>query len=140
MTRTDAEDLRQADAADEPGAAARQQPARPEPGDPRREKPVELAAKVDRRRARPSLVPAELPAPVYDVTVQAELLAADKKTVLATAYTPVRRMPVRLPLVVQLDGAARIEATLDAKTGATVKLKGKVERRDGFEGRRGARR
>ncbi len=39
------------------------------------------------------LVPADLPAMAYDVTVRAEMLAADGKTVTATAVTPVRRLP-----------------------------------------------
>jgi hypothetical protein len=71
---------------------------------------------------------------VYDVTVQAELLSADKKTVQAVAHAPVRRLAVRHQLVVTLDGPTRSETTLDAKTGATVKLQGKVERREGLTG------
>ena len=66
----------------------------------RPEKPVELAAKVT-DGAVVVLVPPKLPGPVYDVAIQAELLAADKKTVLATAVTPVRRLAVRkLPFLV----------------------------------------
>ena len=57
----------------------------------RQEKPVELAANaVDGEVTL--LVPPELAAPGYDVTVQAELLGADKRTVLATAYAPVKRL------------------------------------------------
>ncbi|MBM3995084.1 MAG: hypothetical protein FJ303_13160 [Planctomycetes bacterium] len=78
------------------------------------------------------LTPPELSAPSYDVTVQAELLDAGKKT-LAVAYAPVRRMAVRLPLVVKLDGPTRIETLLHAKTGATIKLAGKVERIPGVK-------
>jgi len=80
------------------------------------------------------LVPPLPPAPVYDLTVQAELLTLDKKTVLAVAEAPVRRMTVRHQVALRLDGPARIEATMDPKSGATVKLAGQVERREGLAG------
>jgi hypothetical protein len=99
----------------------------------RLEKPVEMAATATDGDLT-VLVPPQPPAPVYDLTVQAELLSADKKTVLAVAFAPVRRMTVRHQIVVRLDGAARIETTLDAKTGAMVKVQGKVERREGLTG------
>src|SRR5205807_2004131 len=57
----------------------------------RAEKPVELAGGTA-DGALTALVPAELPGSIYDVTVQADLLAANKQTVLATSFTPVRRM------------------------------------------------
>lgn len=97
----------------------------------RLEKATELPAKANTGEV-PILVPPQLPASAYDVTVQAELLAPDKKAVLAVAYAPVRRFEVRVPLVVQLDGPTRLEAALNAKTGATLKLKGQVERREGL--------
>ncbi len=107
---------------------------RPDPNQALRpEKAVELAAKVTDGELA-VLVPPQLTAPVYDVTVQAELLAADKKTVLAVAYAPVRRFLVRMPLVVQLEGAGRIEAKRDPKTGTAFRIKGKVERREGLSG------
>lgn len=99
----------------------------------RPEKVVELPAKAAEGELT-VLVPPQLTAPVYDVTVQAELLSTDKKTVLAVAYAPVRRLTVRMPLVVQLDGAGRIEAKRDPKTGTTFTIKGKVERREGLTG------
>jgi hypothetical protein len=80
------------------------------------------------------LAPPELPAPSYDVTVQAELLSPDKRIVKAVAFAPVRRLAVRLPVVVKLDGPARIEAVLDPKKETTVKLQGQVERREGLTG------
>ncbi|MFL5340728.1 MAG: hypothetical protein ACJ8F7_11305, partial [Gemmataceae bacterium] len=99
----------------------------------RQEKPVEVAANaVDGEVTL--LLPADLPSPVYDVTVQADLLGADKRTVLATAFAPVKRLAVRPSLIVHVNGNGRIEAKLDAKTGATVPLKGKVERREGLTG------
>lgn len=99
----------------------------------RAEKPVEMDAKL-REGEVALIVPPLLAGPVYDVTVQAELLAADKKTVKAVAFAPVRRMAVRVPIVVRLDGPARIEATLDAKKETTLKLPGEVERLEGLDG------
>jgi hypothetical protein len=98
----------------------------------RQEKPVELPVKVADGEVT-VLVPVELSAPVYAVTVQAELLAADKK-VLATAYAPVRHLVVRLPLVVKLIGPDRIEAALDPKKGTTLKIQGRIERLEGMKG------
>lgn len=99
----------------------------------RQEKPVELGEKTPTAEVA-ALMPVELAAPFYDIAVQAELLSPDKKTVLAVATTPVRRLPVRLPLVVMLDGAHRIETTVDPKKGGTVSIKGKIERREGLKG------
>jgi hypothetical protein len=99
----------------------------------RAEKPVELAAKATDGEVI-LLVPADLSSPVYDVTVQAELLTADKKTVLATAFAPVKRLKVISPVALELAGELPKEITLDAKTGATVKVTGKVLRRAGLAG------
>jgi hypothetical protein len=99
----------------------------------RAERPVELAANVAEGEVT-LLLPPELPASIYDVSVQAELLTADKQRVLATAFAPVRRLPVRMPLAVQLAGAPRITAEIDPKVGATVKVVGQVERSEGLTG------
>jgi hypothetical protein len=99
----------------------------------RQEKPIELAANVNEGEVA-LLLPPDLPAPFYDVTVQAESLKSDKRTVLATACTPVRRLPVRMSVVVQLAGATRVETQIDPQKGATVVLSGKVERREGLTG------
>ena len=80
------------------------------------------------------LVPPQPLSPIYDVTVRAELLAANKKTVLAVAFAPVRRMTVRVPLVVKLDGGPRVQATVKPKMAATIKIAGHVERKEGFTG------
>jgi hypothetical protein len=98
----------------------------------RSEKAIELAAKATDADVI-VLVPPQLASPVYDVTVRAELLTPDKKT-KAVVYAPVRRLAVRLPVVVHLDGPARIETALDAKKETTVKIAGKVERREGLTG------
>jgi hypothetical protein len=97
----------------------------------RQDKLGDLAANVNSGDVT-VLVPADLSAPVYDVTVQAELLDPAKK-VLATTYAPVRRMQVNIPIAVTLAGGNRIEVPLDAKKGAVLKLQGKLERRGGLK-------
>lgn len=99
----------------------------------RLEKAIELGAKANETDVN-VLVPAGLTGPVYDLTVQADLLSADKKTVLATAYAPVKRLEVRPLVVVKLEGPARREVALDAKKETAVKLTGEVERLDGLAG------
>ena len=79
------------------------------------------------------LNPAELPSAMYDISVKAELLTADKQRVLATAFAPVRRMNVKMPVLVKLT-TPRIDVALDAATGATVVATGKIERREGLAG------
>jgi hypothetical protein len=97
----------------------------------RSEKPVEIA--VNKSEADLTvLVPALPLSPVYDLSVQAEFLTPDKKTVLAVAFAPVRRMLVRVPLVVKLAGPPRIEAMVDPKKPTTVKIAGQVERKEGL--------
>ncbi len=99
----------------------------------RLEKPADLGPKATDADLS-VIVPPQPPCPVYDVTVKAELLTPDKKTVLAVAYAPVRRMAVRTPLVVKLDGPARREAKLNPKIATSVTIAGQVERRDGLTG------
>ena len=99
----------------------------------RPETPVEIAANVLEADFG-VLVPPELPAPVYDMTIQAELLTADKQRVQATAFAPVRRMTVRMPVVLQLAGAPQIDVSLEPSKGATVMISGTVERREGLTG------
>jgi hypothetical protein len=95
------------------------------------EKPVELNPKTNEGEVS-VLVPPQLASPVYDVTVQAEFLTPDKKTVLAVAFAPVRRMVVRNPLVVKLDGPPRIDVAMKPKMPGTVKITGQVERKEGL--------
>jgi hypothetical protein len=99
----------------------------------RAEKPVELGAKVEVSELT-ALFPPELPADAYDLAVQAELLSPDKQRVLATAFTPVRRVPVRLPVSLALTSPTKIEAKLDPKTGANVEITGEVVRAEGVSG------
>lgn len=97
------------------------------------EKPVELAAKVSDGELT-ILLPALLPANGYDLAVQAELLSTNKQRVLATAFTPVRRLAVQLPITLKLDDPAKRDVTLDAKTGATIEVKGEIVRAEGIAG------
>jgi hypothetical protein len=97
----------------------------------RQDKLADLAATVNTGDVT-ALVPPDLSAPVYDVTVQADLLDPAKK-VIATAHAPVRRMQVIMPIALKLDGPPRIEAPFDVKKGAVVKLQGKLERREGVK-------
>jgi hypothetical protein len=94
----------------------------------RPEKPVELAAKASDGEVV-ALVPPELSAPVYDIAVQAELLSPDKQKVLATAFTPVRRLAARRPVELSVD-SVRVET----KAGAAVEIAGTVRRGEGFTG------
>ncbi|MFO0801891.1 MAG: hypothetical protein U0791_02035 [Gemmataceae bacterium] len=99
----------------------------------RPEKPVELGAKLGDGELV-ALLPDELPASSYDIAVQAELLSADKQRVLATAFTSVKKLPVRLPLAVKLVSPPKIEAKLDPKMPTAVEIKGEIVRSEGFAG------
>lgn len=72
------------------------------------------------------IVPADLPGIPYDVAFKAELLAGDKKTVVASAVTPARRLTTVQPLVVALAGEPKVEAK--AGSGETGQLKGSIQR------------
>lgn len=104
--------------------------AKPDPTKQLRvEKPVDLNPGASEAQLT-ILVPPQLQAPVYDLTVQAELLGTDKKTVQAVAFAPVKRLPVRQLIVVQLAGSPRIDVPFDAKKGAKVTLKGTIQRHE----------
>ena len=98
----------------------------------RAEAAVEVpAANVD--GAVSLVIPAELPRTYYDAAIQAELLSSNKQNVLATSFTPVRRLMVKHQLAVQIANP-RIEAKLDKAAAVMVKLEGKIERREGLTG------
>lgn len=82
----------------------------------------------------PVLVVATTIDPSCDLSVKAELLSIDRGSVLRTAYAPVRRLPVVNPLALKLAMAGPVEATLDAKTGAALKIDGKIERVADYKG------
>lgn len=77
-------------------------------------------------------VPTDIPAGTYDLAIAAELLSADDKNVVATAYTQSQRLQVVAPYTITLTNAA----TLDVKAGAgeTGKLIGTITRAPGFTG------
>ena len=72
--------------------------------------------------------------PSCDLSVKAELLSTDRGSVLRTAYAPVRRLPVVNPLALKLATAGPVEATLDPKTGAALKIDGRIERLADYKG------
>ncbi|HEY1187975.1 MAG TPA: hypothetical protein VGE74_09975 [Gemmata sp.] len=98
----------------------------------RLEKPTEFGAKVSEGNVS-VLVPAELPADSYQIAVLAELLTPDKQRVQASAVTPVRAFPVKLPVAVKF-AAPKLEAKLEAKAGVVLEVKGTAERLHGFAG------
>lgn len=76
------------------------------------------------------LLPADLPQIAYDLAIEAELLAADNKKVVATVYTPARRLSTVAPIAIELASSAPIETR--AGLGPTGSLKGKLRRVAGF--------
>lgn len=80
------------------------------------------------------VIPSVFPESSCDVAIKAELLNPERNVVLRTAYSSVRRLPVLNPIAVKLSGSTTIEQTLDPKTGAVVKLTGKIERLADFKG------
>ncbi len=77
------------------------------------------------------LVPGDLPNLPYDVALQAELLSADGKNVLATAFTPARRLTTVSPLTIALTGEAKVDAK--AGSGDSGKLTGTIQRLGAFK-------
>jgi hypothetical protein len=75
-------------------------------------------------------VPADLPRTSWGLAVAADLLSADKKTVLATAVTPVRYHNTRTVMVLALDSDKFVEGK--AGGGETGTFKGKITRSEGF--------
>lgn len=98
------------------------------------EKAVEVAAKASDATVTVLVPVGPFPASVYDITLQAELLSANKQVVLATAFAPVLRLPLRIPLVVTIDKPGKLEALFDIKKGSEFSFKGKLERSDGLMG------
>lgn len=76
------------------------------------------------------IVPADLPARGWQFAIAAELLAADGKTVTATAYTPVRQAASVQPLALELTSPPQV--TSKTGNGPAGKLTGRVVRAAGF--------
>ncbi|MEI8382782.1 MAG: hypothetical protein WCJ09_21825 [Planctomycetota bacterium] len=79
-------------------------------------------------------VPSTLAESQCDVSIRAELLNPERNTVLRTTWTPVKRIPSLNPLVIKLAGPTPLDAPLDPKTGAVVKVTGTIERLAGYTG------
>jgi len=75
------------------------------------------------------IVPGDLPRIDYDLAIQAELLSADSKSVVATVVTPARRLGTVAPLRLEL-AADQVEARAGA--GPTGSVSGKIHRAGGF--------
>ncbi len=78
------------------------------------------------------ITPADLPLKPVSVVFIAELLAADKKTVLASVTTPECQVTFRSPLQLQLQGEPQVEAK--AGEGETGTLQGAISRLGGLAG------
>jgi hypothetical protein len=76
-------------------------------------------------------VPADLPTGAWDVALAAELLSPDGKTVVATAYAPVRRLTVQPPLALELTSANTAEGK--AGLGTSGQFAGKITRAAGYQ-------
>lgn len=80
------------------------------------------------------LTPSDLSGERVELALRAELLSRDKQRVLMTVASPVRVLPVLNPLRVSYTGPEKLTVPLDAKTGATFKIVGKLERLEGIAG------
>jgi len=75
-------------------------------------------------------VPADLPRTSWGLAVAADLLSADKNTVLATAVTPVHYHNTRTVMVLELESDKFVEGK--AGEGETGQFTGKIVRSEGF--------
>ena len=75
-------------------------------------------------------VPTGLPGRAWGLVLVAELLSADKKSVVTRVVSPARQFAPTTPLTVALTGQAHVEAK--AGLGQTGQLTGKVQRAAGF--------
>lgn len=91
---------------------------------------AETVIAADAAEAAPSIViPGDLADIQYDLAIQAELLADDNKTAIATIVTPARRLATIAPIKLEL-AAAAVEARAGA--GSTGSIAGKLTRTPGF--------
>ena len=88
-----------------------------------------IAAGADKAEVK-LLIPGDLPDRSWDLVLKGELLSADKKSVLATAYAPLRTITTKNPLRLEL--ATTEAVTAKAGMGETGKIHGKIHRSDGF--------
>jgi hypothetical protein len=90
--------------------------------------PVLIAAGQPEAAAQ-ILVPGDLATGEYDLAIKAELLSADEKNVVATAFAPARRLVTLSPVALELAGPAQGEGRAGA--GTSGKFTGKIIRQPG---------
>ena len=79
------------------------------------------------------IVPPNLGNSAANLAFKAELLSRDKRQVLGTVYTDVRKFETLNPIALKLNGPTKIVQTLDTKKGTIVTLAGTLERRVEFK-------
>ena len=99
----------------------------------RPEKAVEIQAKSTDSEFG-ILVPVSPLGESYDITLQADLLTANKQTVLATTYAPVLKIPVSNPIILTMDKNEPLVAIMDPKKAPEFSFKGKVSKLHGLTG------
>jgi hypothetical protein len=77
------------------------------------------------------VIPGDLPTIPYDVAIRGELLASNGTTVLATTYTPARRLQATQPFAVEIADKEPVKARSGG--GATGRISGKIIRNGGFD-------
>ncbi|HEV8062485.1 MAG TPA: hypothetical protein VGP68_21580 [Gemmataceae bacterium] len=77
------------------------------------------------------IVPSDLPTIDYDIAIKGELLSSDGMKVLATAYTPARRLHATQPFALEVAGKAPVKARSGG--GSTGIIMGKIVRSGGFD-------
>jgi hypothetical protein len=96
---------------------------------------LELESKQKNESSFNIVVPVNVEDTACDLAIKAELLGPDNRTVVAEAYTTVRRMAVVNPLQITLADGGKYRGVLDPKAGATIDIKGTIDRdRVGFAG------
>lgn len=78
------------------------------------------------------LIPPDLAEVPHLVSIKAELLKRDRKTVESFAYLPVVKVPVVNPVVLKFP--TEVSATLEPKKGGVLEIKGEVDRTDDAKG------
>ena len=69
-----------------------------------------MVAAKDSRANVNIIVPSDLPTIDYDIAIKGELLSSDGMKVLATAYTPARRLHATQPFALEVAGKAPVKA------------------------------
>lgn len=98
------------------------------------EKLKQAEAAIDSQAEFGIIIPPTLEMPSCDLSVKAEVLSLDSRTVLAEVYSPVRRLEIINPL--GISPADKLEASAPVEDGkaTTVTVSGTIVRRNGFAG------